>query len=86
MKHLAAAVPLVAGLGLLSLKWMQRRTKNPRGLPFPPGPGRWPVIGNLPEIPTEKEWLTYSEWAKSYGAWACYYHSIRELTWIVTAI
>ena len=34
---------------------------------LPPGPRGYPLIGNLFDLPREKEWLTYAEWGKKYG-------------------
>jgi len=42
------------------------RRKSGR-LPYPPGPKGYPIIGSLFEAPTEKAWLTYVEWGKTYG-------------------
>ncbi|KAI0061740.1 cytochrome P450 [Artomyces pyxidatus] len=42
-----------------------RRKHN--GPPRPPGPRGLPIIGNLLDIPKNKSWLTYAEWAKTYG-------------------
>jgi hypothetical protein len=39
--------------------------------PLPPGPSRWPILGNVFDMPTEKEWLTFSEWEKTYGIDNC---------------
>ncbi|KAI0061731.1 cytochrome P450 [Artomyces pyxidatus] len=36
-------------------------------LPHPPGPRPLPIIGNLFDLPKEASWLTYTEWAKTYG-------------------
>ncbi|KAK0458200.1 cytochrome P450 [Desarmillaria tabescens] len=33
----------------------------------PPGPFRWPVVGNAFQIPTETPWRQFSEWGKQYG-------------------
>jgi hypothetical protein len=38
-----------------------------RGLPFPPGPPGWPVIGNLLDVPPKFTWLAYTEFSKKYG-------------------
>jgi len=38
-----------------------------RKLPLPPGPKGYPVIGNALDLPKDNDWLTYSEWQKTYG-------------------
>ncbi|KII91146.1 hypothetical protein PLICRDRAFT_51332 [Plicaturopsis crispa FD-325 SS-3] len=43
-----------------------RRGKGP-GAPLPPGPRRYPVIGNMFDIPTYKPWLTFTQWGTNYG-------------------
>ncbi|KJA21835.1 hypothetical protein HYPSUDRAFT_140077 [Hypholoma sublateritium FD-334 SS-4] len=43
------------------------RQRNPRRLPLPPGPKGYPLIGSLFDVPKEKPWITYNEWAKTYG-------------------
>jgi hypothetical protein len=40
---------------------------NPNGLPLPPGPKGYPLIGNLFDIPLDKPWMVYDEWRKTYG-------------------
>ena len=40
---------------------------NPNGLPLPPGPKGYPILGNLFDIPIDKAWLVYNEWRKTYG-------------------
>ncbi|TFY83864.1 hypothetical protein EWM64_g140 [Hericium alpestre] len=35
--------------------------------PLPPGPRGLPVIGNVLDIPNERQWLTYSEWGRRWG-------------------
>jgi len=42
---------------------IQRRFK----LPLPPGPPGLPIIGNALQMPIEHEWLTFTQWAKTYG-------------------
>ena len=40
---------------------------NPNGLPLPPGPKGYPLIGNLFDMPVDKSWVVYDEWRKTYG-------------------
>ena len=45
------------------------RDVNPNGLPLPPGPKGYPLIGNLFDMPApvRKPWVVYDEWRKTYG-------------------
>lgn len=43
-------------------------SQGPRSkLPLPPGPRKWPVVGNLFDMPSTFEWITFMEWSKKYG-------------------
>lgn len=46
---------------------MKKGRSNPKGLPLPPGPKGYPLIGNLFDLPVNKAWLVYDEWSKTYG-------------------
>lgn len=37
-------------------------------LPLPPGPRKWPLIGNLLDMPGGRAWLKYAEWSREYGS------------------
>ena len=43
------------------------RDGNPNGLPLPPGPKGYPLIGNIFDMPIYKPWIVYDEWRKTYG-------------------
>lgn len=36
--------------------------------PLPPGPKGYPLIGNVLDMPTEREWLRFAEWGDNWGA------------------
>jgi hypothetical protein len=43
------------------------RYLRPMRLPYPPGPKRVPIIGNLLDMPSHEEWVTYKNWSDQYG-------------------
>lgn len=68
--------PVSASLAtLLVLVLVQRQVKTGRpslrNLPLPPSPKGYPLIGSLFDVPKEKPWVAYTEWAKTYGTIFC---------------
>ena len=55
------------GAILLLRKLRQEQQRNPSRLPYPPGPKPLPVIGNVNDMPTSHDWLTFTDWAKEFG-------------------
>lgn len=55
------------GLTLSAIYTLSRWFKSRSGLKLPPGPKRRFLIGNLLDMPKEREWLTFDRWAKEYG-------------------
>lgn len=57
--------PLLVCAVLLLLLWSARR--NRQALPLPPGPKGIPVFGSLFDMPKDKPWVVYHQWAEHYG-------------------
>jgi hypothetical protein len=58
-----AVVVGFSGLTLVVL----RAQAGKRRLPYPPGPKRLPVVGNLFSMPSQEEWITYKKWSEESG-------------------
>ncbi|KAK7692340.1 hypothetical protein QCA50_003965 [Cerrena zonata] len=55
---------IFGGLLVILLQWLKRAWSS---LPLPPGPTRYPIIGNLLNMPRSMPWKTYQKWSQSYG-------------------
>ncbi|KAK0479595.1 cytochrome P450 [Armillaria novae-zelandiae] len=53
-------------VGLIFAWHLFRRTRRSTA-PYPPGPRGLPLIGNLLDMPSQKEWLTFAKWGEKYG-------------------
>ena len=58
---------LLFGCIYLIQKLRKGKKSNVKGLPLPPGPKGYPLIGNLFDFPIANPWLVYEEWCKTYG-------------------
>ena len=56
---------LAGGCVVYLLSRILTKDRNTR---LPPGPKKLPVIGNLLDLPSERQWETYAQWSKQYGA------------------
>ena len=55
-------------LGSVTVLYIGRRALGPRrSYPLPPGPPGLPWIGTVSGIDAGSPWITYNEWAKTYG-------------------
>lgn len=77
--HAPLSAGLVGVVFYFSLRWW--KSKSLQGLRVPPGPPGRLLIGNLLDLPTTKEWLTFNQWAKDYGE-LVYNYSKREAIFI----
>lgn len=60
----ALAASIVMGLAF----YTYHRHRKASALPFPPGPRKLPLIGNLLDMPPKFHWITYAQWGKDYSS------------------
>ncbi|KAH8105122.1 cytochrome P450 [Cristinia sonorae] len=51
----------------VSILVLSKFIASKRRLPYPPGPPRRWLLGNLLDFPTSRPWLTFHEWFKTHG-------------------
>lgn len=65
-QNLSQALSALALASFVLVLWRLSRIGR-RLKEYPPGPPTLPVIGNLHQIPSEKRYLKFGEWAQEYG-------------------
>jgi hypothetical protein len=53
---------------LIAYSYIQDRRRNPAGLPYPPGPKGYPIIGNLFDIPSAFIYKRFRQMSRDLGA------------------
>ncbi|KZV72776.1 cytochrome P450 [Peniophora sp. CONT] len=84
----ALKLDAIAGLLMIAgiLLWRRYRgTKTRRGLPLPPGPPGIPILGNLLDIPSSYEWVTYLDWGTKYGSDLVHFEVFGKHTIVVNS-
>ena len=56
---------VLAAVGLYCVARLVSSKKS--SLPLPPGPKGLPLLGNLLDMPSEREWHTFAKWGQQYG-------------------
>lgn len=67
MQFLITVIDCLAISFFLYLLANLRDRKRRGGLPYPPGPPSWPIIGNLLDVPNATPWSAYADMSKKYG-------------------
>ncbi|KAI0264150.1 cytochrome P450 [Gloeopeniophorella convolvens] len=71
MLHSSTLLDFLVALGLLVALRALHDYRRRGGVPYPPGPRRLPVVGNLLDVPKETPWLKYAEYGQQYGDIIC---------------
>jgi hypothetical protein len=58
------AISLLSMLLVYILKSIFSKARKP---PLPPGPKGLPLVGNILDMPSEKDWFTFAKWGETYG-------------------
>ncbi|KAF9533273.1 cytochrome P450 [Crepidotus variabilis] len=72
-------------LCLAVLKWLKPFSFRSR-LPYPPGPpSKNFLLGNLSDLPLERQWLPFTEWARKYGG-ITYFRVLHKQSIVINSV
>jgi hypothetical protein len=60
-------ISLAVGFVFFVKSFTDRRKRNPRNLPLPPGPKGLPLLGNMLQFPQVLPWEGYAKLCEEYG-------------------
>ena len=55
-------------LVLVALSILKALFRSIRRISLPPGPKGLPLVGNILDMPVEREWLTFARWGEVWGS------------------
>jgi len=58
---------IVIGLGLALAGLIYVKNKKWASYPYPPGPRKLPLLGNLMDLPRERMWVEFARWGKEHS-------------------
>ncbi|KAJ7065512.1 cytochrome P450 [Mycena amicta] len=59
---------LLLGSFLVVCAILRGLSKRRSALPLPPGPKKLPIVGNLFDMPAERQWEAYHQWSQEYNS------------------
>lgn len=68
MANLTILSLLIAFAAVALAYFSNRKTQPSKGTRYPDGPPQKPLVGNLLDIPPEKSWIKFKQWADQYGS------------------
>jgi hypothetical protein len=60
-------IALIVALALFAIYVFKSFIFRSRTPSLPPGPKGLPLVGNIFDMPSEKEWLAFAKWGETYG-------------------
>jgi hypothetical protein len=86
LSYLTIADIFFAFLALFVFIKILRRSSVPHALLLPPGPKGLPIVGNILDMPSEKEWLTFAQWGERWGESIKLPYELHRLTFFFKVI